>query len=260
MLEPDLLVPSSSARGPDPSDARLHEPQDGGFSHVVERRRSVRCFDSKIGVPDAVVRRCLRLAMLAPNSSNLQPWEFYWVRTLARREALVEACLSQPAARTAAELIVVVARTETWRTMRARMLEVLEKAGAPEAALNYYRRAVPLQYTQGWFGLLGLLKRVAVFAIGLTKPMPREPTSPAEMRIWAVKSTALAAQNLMLALCAFGFDSCAMEGFDSRRVRRVLRLPRDAEILLVLGIGKRAQSGVYGPQIRFEDSLFVHEV
>lgn len=45
------------------------------------------------------------------------------------------------------------------------------------------------------------------------------------MKIWATKSTALAAQNLMLALRAHGYDSCPMEGFDEHRVKKLLNLP-----------------------------------
>ena len=71
------------------------------FKKVVETRRSVRVFD-RTPVPEADVREALDLALLAPNSSNLQPWEFHWVRTPKMRAALVEACLSQPAAKTAA--------------------------------------------------------------------------------------------------------------------------------------------------------------
>ena len=50
-------------------------PQLQAFREVVESRRSVRRFtDTKI--PDDVLADCLRLAMLAPNSSNLQPGNF----------------------------------------------------------------------------------------------------------------------------------------------------------------------------------------
>ena len=84
------------------------------FRHVVESRRSVRKFDGA-PVPEAVVRECLRLAMLAPTSSNLQSWQFIWVRTPALKQRLVPVCMGQQAARTAGELIAVVARTGTWR-------------------------------------------------------------------------------------------------------------------------------------------------
>ena len=87
------------------------------FRKVVTSRRSVRRFDDT-PIPDAVLQDCLDMALLAPNSSNLQPWEFHVVRTPALKKSLAHACLGQNAARTAQELVVVVARLETWKERR----------------------------------------------------------------------------------------------------------------------------------------------
>ena len=54
---------------------------------------------------------------------------------------------------------------------------------------------------------------------------------------WAVKNTMLAAQTLLLAATAAGLSSCPMEGFDGRRVRRALRIPRRYSIPLVVAVG-----------------------
>ncbi len=63
------------------------------FYSVVRRRRSVRQYTDN-PVPDAVIVRALEAALLAPNSSNLQPWEFYWFRpeTLSCTNAIVSLC------------------------------------------------------------------------------------------------------------------------------------------------------------------------
>ena len=71
------------------------------------------------------------------------------------------------------------------------------------------------------------------------------------MKIWAVKSSALACENLMLALRAFGYDSCPIEFHDSSRIKRLLGLPSDAIITMVFLLGKRAANGVYGERLRF---------
>lgn len=229
------------------------------FKKVVETRRSVRVFE-RVPIPEADVREALDLALLAPNSSNLQPWEFHWVRTPELRERLVEACLSQPAARTAAELIVCVARVDTWPAMRARMLEAFAgRKDVPAAAVDYYRKLVPIVYTVGPFGLLARLRGLAMFFIGLRRAVPREPSSRADMTTWAVKSTALACENLMLALRARGWDSCPMEGVDSRRVKKLLALPSSAAVVMVVAAGRRSSRGVYGPRLRFDRALFIKE-
>ena len=61
------------------------------FREVVNSRRSVRKFD-ETPLPDDVIRDCLELAMRAPNSSNLQPWEFHVVRSQELRKSMVPAC------------------------------------------------------------------------------------------------------------------------------------------------------------------------
>jgi len=51
------------------------------FFEAVNKRRSVRKF-TNTEVPEDVMRKCLKASLQAPNSSNLQPWEFYWIRNL----------------------------------------------------------------------------------------------------------------------------------------------------------------------------------
>ena len=49
------------------------------YFDLVRKRRSVRKFLNE-KVPEEVITKALKAALLAPNSSNLQPWEFYWVK------------------------------------------------------------------------------------------------------------------------------------------------------------------------------------
>ena len=79
-----------------------------------------------------------------------------------------------------------------------------------------------------------------------------------DMRIVAHKSTALAAQNFMISMAAIGYDTCPMEGFDSRRVKQILNLPYSAEITMIISCGIRDEKGIYGPQFRvpFEEVYF----
>lgn len=230
------------------------------FMTVVKSRRSVRVYTSE-PVAEDHMRECLHAALLAPTSSNLQCWEFHWVRSSKKKSKLVKACLSQPAARTAQELVVAVARTKTWQRNRHLMLAELskQKPTPPRSLFSYYEKLVPLAYGLGPLGLFGITKKALFSIIGLIRPTPREPTSVNDMKIWAVKTTALACENLMLALRARGYDSCPMEGMDSKRVSQILGLPRDAIVVMVISAGKRAPDGVYGPQIRFDESLFIME-
>ena len=227
------------------------------FIKVVESRRSVRVF-KKDSIKEEHIKECLELALLAPTSSNLQCWEFYWVRSKDKKEKLKTYCLSQLAARTAQELIVCVARTDTWKQNKNKILKYLEENNSKsKSALSYYQKIVPLVYTQGPFGILGFIKKIFIFFIGIFKVVPREPTSLSDMRVWAHKTTALACENLMLSLRAYGYDSCPMEGMDSKKISKMLKLSKKAEVCMVIGIGKREKNGIYSKRFRLDSKQFI---
>jgi len=230
------------------------------FFEAVRARRSIRKYHAK-AIPAEVVVNALDAALLAPNSSNMQPWEFYWVRSAAKKKALVEACLGQPAAATAAELIVAVARTDTWRRNRKLMLEVLKDTkGIPKAAKDYYEKLIPIAYTQGFMSSFGFLKCLGLNFIGLFRPMPRGPVSRSGQITMVAKTTALACENFMLAVAAQGYGTCPMEGFDEPRVKRILNLGRKAHVVMCISVGEPDPDGIYGKQLRFDRNLFVKEV
>lgn len=229
------------------------------FEKVICSRRSVRVYEAT-PVPESVIQKAIDHALLAPNSSNLQPWRFIWVKSTEKKQALVKACLSQSAAKTAQELIVITARTRAWEGIRTQMLKTMEENNAPEGAKSYYKSIVPLAYGLGPMNLKGLAKKVMVFFRGLKQPTPRIPTSKADMRVWAHKSAALACENIMLSLRAQGYDTCPMEGFDEVLVQKILGSElreRGQEICMVISVGIRAKNGIYGPQIRMPREQFV---
>jgi nitroreductase len=72
---------------------------DMNFFETIEKRRSVRKYLNE-PVPRPAMEKAIEAALLAPNSSNLQPWEFYWVTDPQKKKQLVTACLDQAAAAT----------------------------------------------------------------------------------------------------------------------------------------------------------------
>lgn len=241
-------------------DSNYYNPE--AFTELVAKRRSCRMYTDE-QIPEEIMHKCFDLALLAPNSSNMQPWEFYWVRSSDKRKKLIHFCLNQNTVKTAAEMIVVVARRDTWKRNSKLMLKALnkQKVDVPKSAIHYYSKITTLAYKQGFLGWFGLVKRIAINCLAIFKPMPRQPKSNADMRVWANKSTALACENLMLAFRSYGYDTCPIEGLDQRRIRRLLKLPYGkAEVCMAISVGKRNENGIYGPRIRFDRELFVKEV
>lgn len=231
------------------------------FKKLVKARRSVRKFD---GAPlaDEVVLDCLDSGLLAPNSSNLQTWEFIRVKDKSMIEKLSVACFSQSAARTASELIVCIARTDKALEHCQLMLEEFKKMPmeTPKAALEYYGKLAPFVYNTGPFSIYAPFKWLFFSVAGLFKVVPREPLGKAGIKLWATKSCALACENIMLAFRSYGLDTCPMEGFDSCRVKSLLNLNSDQYIVMILGVGKAVEGGIYGPQLRFDREKFIKTI
>lgn len=230
------------------------------FFEVIQKRRSVRKYTSS-AVADAVVSKAIDAALLAPNSSNMQPWEFYWVKNPTKKALLAKACLSQPAATTAQHLVVAVSRTDTWRRNAKMMIDELSKnPKTPKSALDYYTKIVPLMYMHGPCNVIGLIKKIIFFLRGLTQPTPRGPAFKSEVAEVVTKTVALACENLMLSVVAQGYACCPMEGFDEKLVKKLLNLNSNSHVTMVISIGEAAPDGLYGPQLRFDKKHFVFEV
>jgi nitroreductase len=230
------------------------------FFSLAESRRSVRKFTGE-KVPAEVIEKCLDAALLAPNSSNLQPWQFYWVQTPEKKKKLVEYCYGQSAASTAAELIVCVARPDLWRQGQEINLQAFRTQTKPDPkVLEYYQKLIPFVYFSDPFGILGTLKALLAWVMGLRKVSYRGPFGRTGNLIVASKTTALACENFMLAVRAAGFDTCPMEGFDQTRVRKLLNLPCQAYVTMVIGVGQRAEGGIYGPRIRGDRQMFIYRI
>lgn len=239
------------------------------FEEIVNHRRSVRLYDAEKPIDSAVVKDCLKLASLSPNSSNMQLWEFYHVTEASALKKLAYACLSQQSATTAHQMVVFITRQDLYREHAAKMLKLetenVRKNTATEKQQKrierwklYYTRVMPFLYFR-FFGLVGLVRKIAVSIIGLFRPIFRE-VKESDARVVIHKTCALAAQTFMLAMSEKGYDTCPMEGFDSRLVKKLLRLPSGAEINMVVSCGIRKEGGVWGDRMRLPFEEIYHEV
>lgn len=234
-------------------------------SEAIKYRRSVRVF-KKEPIDQQKVKSCIEFATLAPTSSNMQLWEFYHVVTPEIIQQIATASFNQNAARTAQQIVVVVVRKDLWRKRVQSNIDYLKAlyGHKPTAdyskrekfALNYYQKIIPTLYFD-FLGIIGMIKFLAFQIIGLFKPIYRQARQ-SDMRIVAHKSAGLAAQNFMISMAAINYDTCPMEGFDSLRIKKILHLPADSEINMILSCGIRDEQGIYGERFRipFEEVYF----
>lgn len=233
-------------------------------TEAIRYRRSVRV-QSDVPIDSALVKACIANATLAPNSSNMQLWEFYHITSEEANKNIKAACFNQPAARTAQQLIIPVVRMDLWKqriqALKEDLIAGFEKAKErnPEKeakAIAYLDDEMPEIYQKkSWWEKFRLQRNIR--QQGKTKAVYRE-VSACDLRIIGQRSTALAAQNFMISMAEVGYDTCPMEGYDSLRIKEILGLPDTAEINMVIGCGIRAENGIYGDQFRLplEDIYF----
>lgn len=228
------------------------------FEEALKHRRAVRNYDADKPIDSAIVKKCIEQATLAPSSSNLQLYEFHHIISKEINQKLSEYCFDQGAAKTAQEMVVFVVRKDLWKERAKANLQFVKSIFGEKLmteyskremfAINYYQKIIPLTYFD-FGGILGYFKYAIYWIIGLFRPIYREARSN-DIKVVAHKSTALAAQTFMLGMAVEGYDTCPMEGIDTHRIKKLLKLPSGAEINMVISCGIRKPEGVSGPRFR----------
>lgn len=229
------------------------------FFQVIRERRSVRKF-SETPFPNAYVERALEAAIHAPNSSNTQTWDFYWFLSPHLKRRAVELLFKQSAARTANHLIAIVADPDLWKRSQSDLIDWVEAANAPKPVHTYYKRLIPSLYRRDPLGVFSLLRWFTFRITSLLRPSAQGPSTLRDLQEIAIKSAALAAENFALAITAQGGATCMMEGFDEKRMKRLLKLKRSARIVMVIAVGYVGERPFWGPQRRLPLSEVVHRL
>jgi len=226
------------------------------MSDILEaicQRRAVKVFDP-VEIPPETREQILEAARLAPSSFNIQPYRFYWIETPDTRREAARLCMNQSPAVTASALVVAVADLGSWQSTTLSYLEWMRSAGfSPEKIVESEQKSKWAKwfFIQGWFGILGALKWTICRLVNMWTTLGSPPVARQGMFKWATKNTSLACENLMIAAEALGLNTCPMEGFDGRRLSKLLGLSaRYHEIVLVIAIGKKSSRHVDQPQWR----------
>ena len=238
------------------------------FEEITNFRRSVRHYKA-LPIDSEKVKHCIELSTLAPNSSNMQLWEFYHITDPEVLKKLAVACLDQQAATTAQQLVVFVTRQDLYRKRAKEMIgletqNVLKNSPKEKHEKRikrwklYYGKVMPFLYFR-CLGIFGLVRKILVNMVGIFRPITYQ-VSENDVRVVVHKTCALAAQTFMLAMAGERYDTCPMEGFDGRKVKSILKLPLGAEINMIISCGIRDEHGVWGDRMRIPFDEVYHKI
>lgn len=174
-------------------------------SAAIEARRSVKSFDPGYTMSEAEIDSLMVLAMLAPTAFNIQNWRFVQVRDQTLRQDIRQVAWDQGQVTDASLLLVICADLQAWDKNPARYWH-----NAAEPIRDFMVPAIKQYYDR------------------------REQVQRDE----AMRSCGIAAMALMLEAKEMGYDSCPMDGFDFDAVGKLIHLPADHAIAMMLAIGK----------------------
>ncbi|MBP0001065.1 MAG: nitroreductase family protein [Cyanobacteria bacterium SID2] len=172
---------------------------------AIQARRSVKHYDPNHEMSQEEIDKLLSLAMLSPTAFNIQNWRFVVVRDRELRQKIREVAWDQAQVTEASLLIVLCADLKSWQKQPERYWR-----NAPQEVQDFLVPAI-LQYYDG-------LETV--------------------QRDEAMRSCGIAAQTIMLAAKAMGYDSCPMDGFDFEKVAELIHLPENHSIAMFVVVGK----------------------
>ena len=175
---------------------------------AIHARRSVKHYDANHQFTDIEINELLSLAILSPTAFNIQNWRFVVVKDQELRSKIRAVAWGQAQVTDASLFIVLCADLKSWEKQPDRYW-----TNAPKEVQDFILPAIDGYYRN------------------------KEQVQRDE----AMRSCGIAAQTLMLAAKAMGYDSCPMDGFDFEQVGKLIQLPDNHVIAMFVAIGKATQ-------------------
>ena len=191
---------------------------------AIKTRRAIKKFDGTYKMTSEQVKSLMELTILSPTSYNQQNWRFITVTDQVIKEQISKAARDQAQPRDGSLVIVLCGNLNAWR----------------EDPLRYWRNNTPEKQE--------LVKNALIKKYG---------NSPENRRDEAMRSCGFAAQTIMLAARQMGLDSCPMVGFEYDELAKIIKLPEDHLIVMMIVVGKRSEDAAQrGGQLDLDKVVF----
>jgi nitroreductase len=175
---------------------------------TIYERRAIKKFDATHVMPADIKHKILDAAKQSPSSFNIQHWRLLDIVDKNLRQQVCEASWNQAQVTDASMVVIVCVDVKAHEKEPNRYWK-----NAPDAVRDYLVSAIGNFYND----------------------------KPQLQRDEAMRSAGLIAQTLMLASKALGYDSCPMIGLEFDKVAKLINLPTDYEIAMMITIGKQTQ-------------------
>ena len=177
-------------------------------SAALQERRAEKIFDRSFTISDEQVTKLLEKAVLSPTAFNLQNWRIVRVTDPALRQKIRGVAWNQDKVTDASLLLVLCADLNAWSKEPGRYWE-----GAPQMYRDVLVPAIDAYYRD----------------------------KPQVQRDEAMRSCGLIAMSIMLLAQEQGWHSCPMDGFDFDAVGKLINLPDNHVVCMMVVVGKRTE-------------------
>ena len=200
--------------------------QNKGLSDIIRERHSVRKYDSNYQISKEEIEEILNEAILAPSSSNLQPWQFIVIQDQDTKKELREIAYNQEQVETSSAVIAVLGDKEMYKNVEKVYQSAYEAGFMDEFNMNRLIEGTNKTY----------------------------PNAPDEMRAnIAAFDAGLVSMQLMLISKDRGYDTVTMGGFDKQKFIQKFEVPERYFPIVLIALGKAAAPAFQTTRIPFKD-------
>jgi nitroreductase len=178
------------------------------IKEAIVNRRSVKHFDPQHQMTEAEVNELMSHVILSPTAFNIQHWRFVRVADTDKRQQIQDASWGQVQVTEASLLLVLCADLNAWEKQPERYWQ-----DAPQEVQDFLLPAIADYYTN----------------------------HHQAQRDECFRSSSIAAMSIMLMATEMGYDSCPMDGFDFDKVAKIINLPHDHIITMMVVVGKKKE-------------------
>ncbi len=178
------------------------------IKEAIVNRRSVKHFDPEHVMSEADIEELMSHVILSPTAFNIQHWRFVRVVDAEKRQQIKKASWEQAQITDASLLLVLCADLNAWEKRPERYWRE-----APQQVQDFLLPAIADYYTN----------------------------HHQAQRDECLRSASIAAMSIMLMAKEMGYDSCPMDGFDFDNVARIINLPHDHIITMMVVVGKKKE-------------------
>ena len=191
------------------------------IKQAIVERRAVKHYDPNHKMTEQEIRELMEHAILSPTSFNIQHWRFIRIADEEKRKQIEAASWNQKQVTESSLLLILAADLNAWEKQPERYWE-----NAPQAAQDVLVPMIESYYAN----------------------------HHQAQRDECQRSTGIAAMNIMLMAKGMGYDSCPMVGFNYDEVAKIINLPHDHIITMMITIGKAKEpANARGGQLPLEE-------